>query len=228
MLGNFATCADVRAGLAEVQVWGDELMKKQLQPVHFPVHDATGASIVIEFVDGQVQVYDNPMAILTNDPVFPWHLQNVRNYVGLTPWDVGSVEINGATYAQTGHGSGMRGLPGDYTPPSRLIRGLFLKQFANPVPDGPAARNQAFHILNAHDIPQGVIREKKLIGQQDDYTQWAVAKDLTNLVFQYRTYEHLAPRTINLKRIDFGPGTSSEIDLPPPVVDDITQALAAY
>lgn len=227
LLGNFADVAAVQAGLSAVEVWADEFMHKELSPVHFPVHDATGRSIVIEFTGGTVQVYDNPLAILTNAPNFPWHLENIRNYVGLTPWDVGSAEIAGESFAQTGHGSGLRGLPGDYTPPSRLIRGLFLKQFANPVKDGPAARNLAFHVLNAHDIPQGTIREKKLLGQQDDYTQWAVVKDLTHLVLQYRYYEHLAPRTIDLKLIDFGKGASGEIAVPAPVDEDITSLIEA-
>ncbi|MEI9984869.1 MAG: linear amide C-N hydrolase [Aliidongia sp.] len=214
MLGNFADTDEVRRSLSSVQVWADAFTEKKLMPVHFSVHDATGKSIVIEFTEGEAILYDNPIACLTNAPVFPWHLENIRSYVGLTPWDVGSTEIDGTAYAQTGHGSGLRGLPGDFTPPSRLIRTLFLKQYANQAADAKSGRNLALHLLNDTDIAKGVIREKTLFGQQDDHTQWAVVKDLTNLVYYYRTYDDLMLRRIDLRRIDFGSVSGGELDVP--------------
>jgi len=54
-----------------------------------------------------------------------------------------------------------------------------------------------------------------------------VVKDLTQLVLQYRYYEHLAPRTIDLKLIDFGKGASGEIAVPAPVDEDITSLIEA-
>ena len=30
-----------------------------------------------------MHVYDNPVGVLTNDPMFPWHLTNLCQYVGL-------------------------------------------------------------------------------------------------------------------------------------------------
>jgi choloylglycine hydrolase len=183
-------------------------------PVHFPVHDSTGRSIVIEFTDGEAIVYDNPLACLTNAPVFPWHLQNIRTYVGLTPWDTESIEVDGVEFPATGHGTGLRGLPGDFTPPSRLIRSVFLKQFAEQAADAASGRNLALHLLNDTDIAKGVIRTKKLLGTQTDYTQWAAVKDLTNLVYYYRTYDDLMLRRVDLRRIDFDAVAAGELAVP--------------
>ena len=226
LLGTCASVADVEAALPTVEVWAYKPMEEKLDPVHFTVHDASGNSIVIEYTDGKLLIYDNPIATLTNAPVFPWHLENVRNYVGLTPWDVDDLTINGTKFTPTGHGSGLRGIPGDFTPPSRLIRTLFLMHSANRTKDARAARNLALHILNDIDIPKGVVRSKGVHGTSDDYTQWAVVKDLTHLMFDYRRYEDLDLRRIDLKKIDFGTIKSGFISEPPIGMHEATEIAA--
>jgi choloylglycine hydrolase len=216
LLGTCASVAEVRAALPTVEVWAYPVMEEKLDPVHFSVHDAGGNSIVIEYTAGKLHIYDNPIATLTNAPVFPWHLENVRNYVGLTPWDVDEpLTINGTVFTPTGHGSGLRGIPGDFTPPSRLIRTLFLKNSANQAKDARAARILALHILNDVDIPKGVVRSKGASGTSDDYTQWVVVKDLTHGMFDYRRYEDLDLRRVDLNKIDFGTIRSGPISEPP-------------
>jgi len=233
LLGTCASVADVRAALPTVEVWAYKPMEDKLAPVHFTVHDASGHSIVIEYtpdklhIAGKLHIYDNPIATTTNAPVFPWHLENVRNYVGLTPWDVDEATVNGTVFTPTGHGSGLRGIPGDFTPPSRLIRTLFLMNSANQPKDARAARNLALHILNDIDIPKGVVRDKGTDGKtSDDYTQWAVVKDLTHLVFDYRRYEDLDLRRIDLKKIDFGTIKSGFISEPPIGMHEATEVAA--
>lgn len=141
----------------------------------------------------------------------------MRNYVGLTPWDTPKARVNGKMFTQTGHGSGLRGIPGDFTPPSRLIRTLFLMNSANhQAKGGHAARNLALHILNDIDIPKGAVRYKNARGKRgDDYTQWAAVKDLTRLIFDYRRYEDLDLRRIDLNKIDFSTIKSGPISEPP-------------
>jgi penicillin V acylase-like amidase (Ntn superfamily) len=55
---------------------------------HWSVRDATGASIVVECVGGVVHVYDDGndggksgFGIMTNEPQWPWHVQNVQHYI---------------------------------------------------------------------------------------------------------------------------------------------------
>jgi choloylglycine hydrolase len=215
LLGTCASVADARAALPKVEVWATDLMERKIDPVHFAVHDAKGHSIVVEYTEGELHIYDNPIATLTNAPVFPWHRENVRNYVGLTPWDVVEATVNGKVFTQTGHGSGLRGIPGDFTPPSRLIRTLFLMSSANQAKNGRAARNLALHILNDIDIPKGTVRSKGAHRTSDDYTQWAVVKDLTHLIYDYRRYEDLDLRRIDLNKIDFRTIKSGPISEPP-------------
>jgi choloylglycine hydrolase len=104
-----------------------------------------------------------------------------------------------------------------------LIRTLFLMNSANQAKDARAARNLALHILNDIDIPKGVVRSKGALRTSDDYTQWAVVKDLTHLLFDYRRYEDLDLRRIDLNKIDFGTIKSGPISEPPIGMHEATE-----
>ena len=58
-----------------------------------------------------------------------------------------------------GQGSGMLGLPGDFTPPSRFVRAVAFSQSVLPSKTGRDAVLEAFHVLNQFDIPKGAARE---------------------------------------------------------------------
>jgi choloylglycine hydrolase len=231
VLGSFATVSEVQAALSsgQIQVWESNWMAQYL-PLHFPIHDATGQSIVVEFINGQTNVYPNPVAVLTNDPPFPQQLENIGNYANLTPWDAKPVEIGGQSFMPSGHGSGMRGLPGDSTPPSRFVRATYLKQYAQPATSAAEACNLAFHLLNDVDIPLGTSRalSAKSGKQEDDYTQWTVVKDLTNKVFYTRFYSDMLVYSVDLKALDFKKLSGTRYAVPTsPTSIDITAKLTA-
>ena len=127
---QFATIGEVRSAIQNgecviaptvLEGWGTEA-----PPFHYIVFDNTGASIVIEPIDGKLKVFDNRLGVLTNSPAFDWHITNLRNYIALNPRNVPPVEIDGMKLRSFGQGSGMLGLPGDFTPPSRFVpRGCF-------------------------------------------------------------------------------------------------------
>jgi choloylglycine hydrolase len=178
VLGNFATVAEVQAGLTGVQIWGQAVLSTKI-PMHFSIHDASGTSMVIEFLADKPQgkVHPNTVGVLTNAPPFTWQLTNIRNYVGLSSVDAQPITIGGNSYNPPGHGSGMRGVPGDSTPPSRFIRILFQKQFATQPANNAHAISLALHLLNTVDIPLGTSAAQQTPSKgNDDYTQWVVSK----------------------------------------------------
>jgi len=218
VLGNFSTVAEVKAGLTGVQIWANSLTNAKI-PIHFSIHDASGETAVLEFLKGNTQGLwqDNTVGVLTNAPPFEWQLSNIGNYVGLSSVDAVPITIGGTPYPPPGHGSGMRGVPGDSTPPSRFIRLLFQKQFATQPANNAATISQALHLLNTVDIPLGTSaaqQEQKPSKGNDDYTQWVVVKALTARTFSYRTACNPTLMQINFADLDLG--DAREVPYPMP------------
>ena len=229
-LGNFATVAELKAALPSVKVWGVKTAElgNVPAPVHFAFHDTHGDCLVVEFVEGRVDIHDNPLGVLTNAPPFDWHVNNVRNYINLTALNVPKVELSGIEIAATGQGTGMLGLPGDYTPPSRFVRAVAFSQAAEQPDDAAGATNMAWHILNTFDIFRGAVVERKADGQTSyDITQWATVRDLTNRRVYFRTYGSMRIHMIELTRLRFDGDRVKTIVLDrPETFEDVTEQTA--
>lgn len=202
-LTSFATVAEVKAALGDIAVVNivEETMKIT-PPVHYTLHDATGASLVIEPVDGKLKIYDNPLGVMTNSPSFDWHMTNLRNYLKLSPVNAEPLKIGAETFAPLGQGSGMLGIPGDPTPPSRFLRALGYTLSIEKKPSGPESVRLAEHIINNFDIPKGWVRDKNQGSEPLEYTQWSTVADLANLVYYVKTYDDPVLRGIDLKSFD--------------------------
>lgn len=203
LLTNFANVEEARKGLPEALVgdvvfpyWGFS------PPCHYVVHDAEGKCMVIEFIKGKMNVYDNPLGVLTNSPTFDWHVTNLRNYINLTATEVPPVKIDGVEFAQFGSGSGLHGLPGDYTPPSRFVRATALSRTAIPGKTAADAVQQGFHVLSNFDIPLGSIRDKDGKTTLYDTTWYTVAADTKNKQYYFHTHDNRRVRVIDLTKMN--------------------------
>lgn len=200
LLGNFATVDEVKANFDKVVLVPVVVEAiEQAPPVHFVVYDRSGKSVVIEPLDRALKIYDNPLGVMTNSPTFDWHMTNLRNYVNLTATNVPPINVGGIKLAQFGQGSGLRGLPGDFTPPSRFVRAVAFSQSAIPSATAEQAVLQAFHILNNFDIPYGAVREVDNGQVHAEATTWTSASDLKNLRWYFRTYDDQSIRSVDLK-----------------------------
>jgi choloylglycine hydrolase len=78
---NFASVDELQAALPNIVIWGPDLANQ-----HFIVHDSSGTSLIIECVNGEQKVYVDSndgkltFGIMTNEPTFDWHLENIRHY----------------------------------------------------------------------------------------------------------------------------------------------------
>jgi choloylglycine hydrolase len=192
ILSQCASVADVRAGLKDIVVaQGPENLRGVAVgalPLHYTVHDATGASIVIEYADGKCNIYDNPLGVLTNAPDFPWMRIYLGNFVNLSAVNAKPIDMDGFKVDPTGQGSGMLGLPGDFTPPNRFLRMVALSQAARPVTGADAGLALAITIIDNVDIPYGTTRDKTPQGVVYDMTQWVSAADVSRGRYYFRTY----------------------------------------
>ena len=208
VLGSFATVDEVERAVKKVKVISVYIEELNQAPgLHCAVHDAKGNNIVIEFIEGETRIHDNPLGVMTNRPSIDWHLNNLRNYFSLAPEDLSTRKLGGIEMESTGAGNGWLGLPGDWTPPSRFVKVAYLIHTADPPRNTEAALNFAQHVMNTVDIPYGLVREHLAGKTIYGYTQWVVFKDLTHRVLYYYSYQDTALKKIEMKKLNLRAGT---------------------
>ena len=200
ILTNFENVDEVRRAIEKVRVVdGSKKLGGEL-PLHFVIHDRFGKSIVIEYAGGERKVYDNPIGVFTNSPTFDWHMINLRNYVNLSAVNIPELKLSGTTLKGLGQGSGMIGLPGDFTPPSRFIRMTALSQSALKVKGADDGLNLAMTIINNVDIPEGAVVDVENGKKLYDKTWWTVVADTSRLRYYYRTYTNKNWRYVDVAK----------------------------
>ncbi len=161
---------------------------------HYMFSDSEGNCIVVEpTIYGQFEITSNPVGVMTNQPEFKWHLNNLQNYLQLE-----NVTRNIKSFRDlkvpAATGSGLLGLPGDSTPQSRFVRAAVFVNFSD-IPEDECAIISGFHILNNFDIPKGVVHNAK---GKVQYTQYTSLYDLKDQEVSVKMYECLKTHRITL------------------------------
>jgi choloylglycine hydrolase len=121
--------------------------------------------------------------------------------------------IDGKTILPFGGGSGLVGLPGDFTPPSRFVRAAVLTATARPLPTVVEAVFEAFRILDGFNIPVGLTAARGNTAQDiTSATQITTASDLKNRRYYFHTMNSREVRMIDLSKIDFSTVKEQMID----------------
>lgn len=194
VLGQCATIQDVKSLLSDLQIVLERvsILGGVQMPFHYSVHDATGASLVIEFHHGVCTVYDNPVGVMTNAPQFAWHLTNLNNYTFLSNVDHSRGRFMGYDVVQPGSGTAKTGLPGTDSSVDRFIRAVYYAQFAEKQTDADKSVQMVAHIMNNFDRPRGITIDPpeegsghlEVVGQKLDaaipteFTSWTSITDI--------------------------------------------------
>ncbi len=202
VLSQFSTIDQVKEAIKKVDL---VTLESKIGAVHWRIAQPDGRMVVLEVVAGVPHFYENKLGVLTNAPGFQWHMTNLNNYVNLEPGSASNNEIKAGIVLQPlGHGSGMLGLPGDFTSPSRFVRATFFQTTSPVWATGFDTVVQAFHILNNFDIPIGSQHVRAEIPKDlPSATQFTSATDQTAMKFYYRTAWNSNVRCIDLMTIDF-------------------------
>ena len=202
VLSQFSSIDQVKDAIKKIDL---VTLNHKIGAVHWRIAQPDGRMVVLEVVAGVPHFYENTLGVLTNAPGFPWHMTNLNNYVNLEPGSAPDNEIKpGITLQPLGHGSGMLGLPGDFTAPSRFVRATFFQTTSPVWATGFETVVQAFHILNNFDIPVGSQHAKADIPKNlPSATQFTAVTDQTAMKFYYRTAWNSNIRCIDVMGIDF-------------------------
>lgn len=201
LLGECSTVEEVKAKVSEVRITN---VDPRSATVHWRFADVSGRQLVLEVVGGVSRFYENKLGVLTNSPGFEWHLTNLNNYVNLFPGSAPVHPFGDIELTPLGGGSGLLGLPGDFTPPSRFVRAAFFQATAPQRATAFESVLQCFHILNNFDIPIGAqFADGETPPDIPSATQWTAATDMAHRMLYYRTMYNSTIRSIDLRSIDF-------------------------
>lgn len=183
---NFGSVAEARAALADVTVVAKAVSDQlPVANLHWIVADATGA-IVVECMEDGMRVWDDDVDVLTNEPSFGWHRQNLRNYLTLTDADPEPASWGRAELRAFGSGEGLRGVPGDYSGPSRFVKVAFANAHYPTKSDEKDNVTRLFRTLGSVAVPEGCARMADGSYEKTLYTSGFSAATRT---YYYATYD---------------------------------------
>ena len=193
VLGQCESVAEAEKLLQNLNLT-DEAFSKELppSPLHWMIADKE-KSIVVEATAEGLQIYENPVGVLTNNPPFPFQLQKLHQYLNLTAEEPQNWFSKRLDLRPFSRGMGAIGLPGDWSSVSRFVRAVFVLSHA--VSEGPEDVSQCFHILGAVEQIRGCVEVEKGRFEITIYTSFC---DLQKGIYYWKTYDNPA-----LKKVGF-------------------------
>lgn len=203
-LASFNTVDEVRAVLTSgsVHVWG---VKHGIH-THHSLRDASGRSIVVEYVGLKMQIYDDlddggktGFGVMTNDPPYPYMVRMVQEYETKRKYKRPSASM-----------------PGDWYADSRFLRLHLVKEGMRATPPRTyrEAVQQAVYVLNTVTAPPGdqigTGEADAAFESGDIYTQWGVIYDHKQSIMYWRTEHNSNMQRVRLADVNLTKGAMPE------------------
>ena len=197
-LSNYGSLTELRPALEKLRLVAVPINESTPLPtLHWMFADRSGKSLVVEATQSGLQVYENPVGVMSNNPEFPWHRNNLREYLHLRAQDPSPARWSDLTLEPLGVGTGSLGLPGDFGSASRFVRTAFLRASLPEDLQDEQALAQFFHVLDAAAMVRGgVITSEGLY----DYTVYSSCMDLRRCIYYYKTFENNRICGISMKK----------------------------
>lgn len=198
LLGQCDSLLDAKQLLNHAHIL-DESFSENLpvSPLHWLIADKTG-SVTLECTADGMAVRDNPYGVLTNNPSFDFHLQNLHHYMALHEGGADNRLSPNTPLSNISLGLGAFGLPGDFSSSSRFVKAVFVKEKLLPGETEEEDIHQFFRILQSVAMPKGCVR---LPDGQYEYTRYSCCcSDAGD--YWFSTYDHPDIRRISLSNSD--------------------------
>lgn len=152
--------------------------------LHWGVTDAAGRTAVIEFDNGNINIFEGDYPVLTNDPTFP-QMNAINDY-----WKkVGGVNM----------------LPGTVKSPDRFVRADFFDSHVKKTDDPVVALATLRSIVQNASVPYHYTIETE---PNVSSTQWRTYADINRLRYYFDLVTNTGVYYIDLKKCDLRKGAS--------------------
>ena len=198
ILSKCKNLPEAREELSRINIWGENFSEQiPLSPLHWIIADKSGA-ITVESVSEGIEIYENPVGVLTNSPPFDYHMTRLCDYVNVTRNTPENRfgEIKLIPYSR---GMGAMGLPGDVSSSSRFVRAAFVKLNSVSGKSENESVSQFFHILGSVDQQRGCV---VLEGGKYEITLYTSCINTDKGIYYYTTYENHCISAVDMHRCD--------------------------
>lgn len=212
ILGNFRNAQDVKEAIksGKLEFWVPEkntIAPDTPLPLHYSINDKKGGSIVVEFLDGKTQVYDNPVGVMTNGPAFPWHLENLNNYtfnnVNKNTGQLGKLKLQ-----TQDSGIALTSLPSAETTQGRFVKAAFYANYVRKAKEPNEAITTLAHIMNNFDRPYdltvdmaGGMGDGVTRNNSSEVTVWTTLQDLSRNLLYFRSINAMNWSVIDMNKL---------------------------
>jgi len=154
-------------------------------------------SVVLESTKQGIQVWPNPVGVLTNNPPFDEQLFHLNNFMHLSAKGPENRFAPGLQLREYSRGMGALGLPGDFSSQSRFVRAAFTALNSTAENSDIGCVNQFFHILDTVAQPRGCC---ELESGAYEITIYTSCCDGEKGIYYYTTYENRTIHAVDLHR----------------------------
>lgn len=166
-----------------------------LAELHWIIADKE-RTVTLESTKNGINLYENPVGVLANNPEFPIHLEKLNDYRHLSAENVKNTFGSGFDLKQYSKGMGAIGLPGDFSSSSRFVRATFVK--ANSVCEGDEVSkvNQFFRVMATVEPTRGVC----VTDAGYNISIYTSCCNAQKGIYYYKTYDNLSITAVDMNK----------------------------
>ncbi len=194
VLGKCASVDEAKDLLRDTNIIGMDFNNNMpVAYLHWMISDRD-YSIVVECTQYGMNIYYNPVSVMTNNPEFPMQMFNLNNYMGLTREEPETRFAEGFNFNKYCTGLGAVGLPGDCSSMSRFVRTAFTRLNSICGKSEGESISQFFHILSTASVTTGCVR----VGDNFNKTVYTSCCNTDKGVYYYTTYDNSQISAVNM------------------------------
>ena len=199
ILSQCATMAEVKQVISRLNLVSIAFSEQlPLTPLHWMI-SYKEQSMVLECTKDGLQIYENKVNVLTNNPPFELQMWNLSNYMGLSKDSQENRFSKKLELEEYSRGMGAIGLPGDLSSASRFVRGAFVLQNSISAESEEESVGQFFHVLGSVEQQRGCV---KLGENKYEVSVYSSCCNTTKGIYYYVTYTNRQITAINMWKED--------------------------
>ena len=196
ILGKCATVSEAEEIIKNINItdipFSDDL---HLAELHWIIADKERA-VTLESTKSGINLYENPVGVLANNPEFPIHLEKLNDYRHLSAENVKNTFGGGIDLKQYSKGMGAIGLPGDFSSSSRFVRAAFVKANSVYMEDEASKVNQFFRVMATVEPTRGVC----VTDAGYNISIYTSCCNAQKGIYYYKTYDNLSITSVDMNK----------------------------